>query len=80
MGDYRPVLTVIGRLGPLASKMGERDPVNSLPPGGVKRRVDPAPIGPTAQRIAADPKQVRGFLDPKRRHHVTLTQMRLQSV
>ena len=43
---------------------------------GVGGRLDPAPIGPAAQGVVADPDQVSRLLDPERRHHPTLTQIR----
>jgi hypothetical protein len=68
MGDHRPALPVIGRFGNLLRKAGERNPVNGQPPGGVSDRLDPAPIGPAAQGVTADPEKVRSLPDPKRPH------------
>jgi hypothetical protein len=79
LSHYRPVLAVIARLGQFLREAGESDALHSQPTRGVGGRFDPAPIGPAAQRVVADPQEIGSLPDPKRRHPVTLTHMRLQS-
>src|SRR5215475_14842766 len=76
VADHRPVIGGVVRLGQLARKPGQLGPVDGQPPGGVGGRLDPAPIGPAAQGVIADPDQVSRLPDPERRHHLTLTQIR----
>src|SRR6266496_6052052 len=77
MGDHGPALPVIPRFGKLLHEAGERYPVNGQPPRGVGDRPYPARVGPAAEGVATDPDEVGGFLDPVRRHYLTLTQIRL---
>src|SRR6266496_5762444 len=80
MGDHGPALPVITRFGKLLREAGERYPVNGQPPRGVGDRPYPARVGPAAEGVATNPDEVGGVLDPVRRHYVTLTQIRLQSM
>jgi hypothetical protein len=76
VGHHRPALSLVGRVGQLLRKRGERHPVHGVPPGGIGDHLDPSAIGPAAQGVIADPEQAGSFLDPEGRHPATLAQMR----